>query len=165
MQIPRKNGFIIEINGNATTTRYYPEDGIVPESLGFGANPKRIGAPKGRLTGVRMRLATEAGAAASVRLQVYQEVNGQLTDDHLVYDSGVLTDGVDGIVLAASATTAFWLDSLAADQGVFGPGAFNNASGVAVPNSREGFLAFVLTQVGAAGLNQYAVAFDTLEDT
>lgn len=163
VMIPRNHRYLIPLNANATTTRFYPETLTeVPESI-VAPNTPRLVAPRGRVCGVRMRLVTEAGAATTIRLQMYTEVAGSLADDFLVYDTGVLTDGVDGITLAASATLAFWIDNLPDGTGWWGNGAVHDENGLQSANARENYLKLVLTQEAAAGANMWAVSFDTLE--
>ncbi len=117
--VPRQTETTIEFAGGAVVAANgnYPNE--IPVHLWDAANLKAPstlqGAPRGRLTAVRLfYLATGSAAVLTdIRVKIVVE-HGQSTGDerYLVYDTGVLTDGVDGIDLAEDDLEAFWSDVL-----------------------------------------------------
>jgi hypothetical protein len=125
MQIPRPVPFTFTYETqDSVLVKRYPDR--TPQHLlalaGLPADPLLKGSPNGQLRGVKILFpAFQSSVLDTLRLRILLEVGEgtPASDAFLLYDTGVLEDGVD-VELDGSNTVAIWLDNLGDDGPMFG---------------------------------------------
>lgn len=119
--IPRSLQYEFTFNADSdSTAQWFPA--VLPPHL--GGDPAPLMGIRGRIRAIKMLFAaSQSRTLETVRLRIVKEVGqpNPSSDLYLLYDSGVLDDGVVptggtvAISLTGSNSTAFWIDHMGND--------------------------------------------------